>query len=339
MSIRRTTAGLLSIGASLVGIAAAQNAPPAAATPPGQVYGFVNLIRSVSDLDKAVAFYHDVYSLEITSQDKTPVKDKATDKLGGLPGAKVRRAVLALPDTRFSLELVEYTGVKRTPIVLRLQDIGATNLDFRCRDANALWDAAKSRGATSMTAGNGTADQKNANGTATRFQFIHDPDGFINESTQPIPEPKSDAPAGRNVLSVSTSMISAYDDKLVTFYHALGIDPRRGNAAPWTAFREALTGTGHTSLRSTAMLIPNSPDRYSFLEYAESDGKPFHGNLQDPGVSMFSLKVHDAAAAAKAAAGAGGSVVSAGGQPVKMSKDTRVIVRDVNGFYLELIQE
>ena len=58
------------------------------------------------------------------SQDKSPVADKAFAQLSGLPGVKVGRAVLTVPQAGFGLELVEYSGVKRSPVVLRLQDAG-----------------------------------------------------------------------------------------------------------------------------------------------------------------------------------------------------------------------
>src|SRR5262249_36261286 len=160
------------------------------------------------------------------------------------------------------------------------QDTGNTNLDFRPKDIDALWAAAKQMGATPITVSGNVMDQKNANGTITRFLFLHDPDGCMEELTQPVPGPAGSAPGGTQVCTGSFSEISTHDQKLIDFHKGLGVELRAGNVAPWTAFREALTATGHTSLRSNPVLIPQSPDRWSILEYAESDGKAFHSNLQ-----------------------------------------------------------
>jgi predicted enzyme related to lactoylglutathione lyase len=87
------------------------------------------------------------------------------------------------------------------------------------------------------------------------------------------------------------------------------------------------------------MRFRSSPDWFELMEFKNITRKPFRPALSDPGAATVSLIVPDVGAVAKAVKSGGGTVVSAGGQIVAGPQGPAVMVRDVDGFYLEVIQE
>ena len=64
---------------------------------------------------------------------------------------------------------------------------------------------------------------------------------------------------------------------------------------------------------------------------------PFHLAVPDVGSPAVSVMVKDVKAALEAVKAGGGSVVTAGGEPVKLGNAIGIFVRDPNGLLIELI--
>src|SRR5438045_580265 len=63
--------------------------------------------------------------------------DAPTAALTGLKGAQVRRSRVQAPGSTLWIELVEFKGVDRTPLRMKIQDRGAARLQVRVQDAEA----------------------------------------------------------------------------------------------------------------------------------------------------------------------------------------------------------
>jgi catechol 2,3-dioxygenase-like lactoylglutathione lyase family enzyme len=82
---------------------------PASGAP---VVGILNYIHAVNDLDKTLAFYHEVFGLDGQPR---PFPNPGVPALTNSPGVSLRLAVLKLPNAGFGFELTEFSGVPRQP--------------------------------------------------------------------------------------------------------------------------------------------------------------------------------------------------------------------------------
>jgi catechol 2,3-dioxygenase-like lactoylglutathione lyase family enzyme len=110
---------------------------------------------SVNDMDRTVGVYRDVLGFKVEGE--TPfASDKATRALMGLSKADVRRSRVQAPGSPLWIEFVEFKGVERTPLRMRIQDRGAARLQLRAQNVDAMVDAMKAAGLTVVSQG-GTA--------------------------------------------------------------------------------------------------------------------------------------------------------------------------------------
>ena len=92
--------------------------------------------------------------LEITTRRAVPGRpsssaftaDTGTQMLAGLPKAQVRRSRVQAPGSTLWIEFVEFKGVDRTPLRMRIQDRGAARLQLRAQNLDKVVDAMKAAG-------------------------------------------------------------------------------------------------------------------------------------------------------------------------------------------------
>jgi catechol 2,3-dioxygenase-like lactoylglutathione lyase family enzyme len=107
---------------------------------------------TVNDLDRTNQVYRDVFKL--TVEGITPfTADKSQRALTGLSQAEVRRSRARARDSVLWFEFVEYKGVDRTPLKMKIQDRGATRVQLRTQNIDALVAAAKEAGLTVASIG------------------------------------------------------------------------------------------------------------------------------------------------------------------------------------------
>ena len=100
---------------------------------------------AVADMDRTLHIYRDI--LGFTVEGETPFAgDKAARELTGLPKAEARRARAKARNSTMWFEFVEFKGVERTPLKMRIQDRGATRVQFRTQGIDALVEAVKKAG-------------------------------------------------------------------------------------------------------------------------------------------------------------------------------------------------
>jgi catechol 2,3-dioxygenase-like lactoylglutathione lyase family enzyme len=323
--------------------------PSVSTSPVGAVIGSQNLILSVTDLDKTVAFYR-AFGLEIAARDGlgrpqpkgvVPAPAPSSELLDNLCGltatldTKFRYLSLAIPTAGFDLELIEFTGLERKGARPGNQDPGASTLVLTVRDVEAALAAAKKAGASIVTAGG-----KPLSIGKNRSVVVRDPDGFFVELVQPDPLPSTQVPATSNVIAGSFKHTVQDFAKTLHFYRdVLGFDPQPGASFKRDkTLADQLGVPAKAQFRITTTTVPGSSVHWEFIEFKNVDRKPFHLNTSDPGAPVFSLRVRDVDAALKAVQAGGGVIVSIAGQPVKVGPGRNIFVRDPDGFLLELAQ-
>ena len=106
----------------------------------------MRLSIAVSDMRQTTRFYGDVLGFVVEGGDGF-LADKPTQQLTGLGRAEVRRSRVQAPGSMLWIELVEFKGVDRTPLRMRIQDRGAARLQLRAQNVDALVASIKSSGA------------------------------------------------------------------------------------------------------------------------------------------------------------------------------------------------
>ncbi len=122
-----------------------QPAPAAtAATPAGDILD-MRLSIAVNDVAQTTRIYRDVLGFT-AHEDAGFSADKATQTLTGLASAQVKRSQVQAPGSMLWIEFVEFKGVDRTPLRMRIQDRGAARLQVRAQNIDPLVTAIKGAG-------------------------------------------------------------------------------------------------------------------------------------------------------------------------------------------------
>lgn len=109
---------------------------PVTDTPLGDVVD-MRLSIAVNDMDQTTRVYRDVFGFAVEGV-TTFTAEAATRMLTGLDKAQVRRSRVQAPGSTLWIEFVEFKGVDRTPLHMRIQDRGAARLQLRAQNIDAL---------------------------------------------------------------------------------------------------------------------------------------------------------------------------------------------------------
>ena len=121
---------------------------------PGGASPFIELRLSiaVNDMERTKQVYRDVLGFKVEGETGFAA-DTSTQALTGLAKAEVRRSRVQAQRSTLWIEFVEYKGVDRTPLRMRIQDRGAARLQLPSENLDALVSAVKSAGLTVVTQG------------------------------------------------------------------------------------------------------------------------------------------------------------------------------------------
>ena len=122
---------------------------------------------TVSDLDRALAFYKDVLGLTFL------YKLKTTSSGVGLEGANRWIAVLKAGDD--IVELIQYVAPRGRPYNMRICDAGCNHLAFRVSDIYRAYDELRKKGVKFKSAPNEVAKGPMK---GWKWVFFNDPDGI-----------------------------------------------------------------------------------------------------------------------------------------------------------------
>ena len=313
---------------------------------PGPATGVRAIIHSVADLDKTVKFYQDGLGMTplgmggkpMTAMPKASALDEDLSKFTDTHGAKFRNASFHIPGMALDLELTEFTGTPVKKGVPHMQDPGAATLVLTVRDVDTALAGVKKNGGSVLSIG-GEPMKIGGEASKSRSVFVRDPDGFMLELAAIQPAPKSTAPADSNILGGRIGVTIKDTDQSMKFYHdVLGFETKPAPVAYQTNKTIAsLIDAEGAEWRISSAKITGSTVDFELLEFKGVTRKPFDLRVPDPGSPAVSLHVKDVESAMKAVAAAGGSIVTRGGEPVKLGPALGVFVRDPNGLLIELI--
>jgi catechol 2,3-dioxygenase-like lactoylglutathione lyase family enzyme len=313
---------------------------------PGPAIGVRAIIHSVADLDKTVAFYRDGLGLMPVGPGGKPLTtlpmpkplDEDLSKFTDTHGASFRNASFHIPGTALDLELTEFTGTPRKQSTPHMQDPGAATLVVTVRDVDAALAGVKKNGGSVLSIG-GAPMKIGPETSKSRSVFVRDPDGFMLELAGIQPLPKTDAPANSNVVGGRVGVTIKDTDTTMKFYHdVLGFETKPAPPAYATdATIASLIDAKGAQWRISSAHVPGSTVEFEMLEFKGVTRKPFDLRVSDPGSPAVSIHVKDVDATMKAVAAGGGSIVTRGGEPVKLGPAKGVFVRDPNGLLIELI--
>lgn len=310
----------------------------------GEVVGAENLILSVGDLERSVAFYRDVLGLSVRSRQggrpglPAPASmSEALSNLTAIDGAKLRRVTFDLPGASFGLELAEFSGIERKPYEAGVSDPGAPILALTVRDIDAAFSAVKRAGGRIVTIGGEPVHLARPSGGGRRFVLFRDPDGILIEISRPDDAANGSAAGPEVVESEFAIGIENTEATLDYYQRVFGFGIRLGG--PFTANPVVQNGLGAPGARfrvSRATVPGEKPETWGMIEAADIPRKQFQPRICDPGAAAFSLRVHGADVLAAKVRAEGGSIVSRGA-PLG-DKPGGLFVRGPSGFLLELVQ-
>jgi len=297
--------------------------------------GMLNWIHAVNDLDKTLAFYHEVFGLDAEAR---PFPNPGVPALTNSPGATLRLATLKLPNAGFGFELTQFSGVDRHPGVPKHTDPGAALIALRIKDFEPVLAAIKKRHDPIITTSQAPVKIETPNG-GIKSLLIRDPDGYVIEVVESKP-PQGDTTTG-NVFGASMGLTVADMQATEKFYHdLLGFDLKgdmKFSSAP--AILD-MTGAGpHAKNREMVATIPGTKTILAFYEYEGIQRHPFHLRVPDPGAPAIALRVTDLDGLLERMRTAGVKVESKDGKVVQFAPNVRnIFVQDPNGLNIELFE-
>jgi catechol 2,3-dioxygenase-like lactoylglutathione lyase family enzyme len=313
---------------------------------PGPAIGVRAMIHSVADLDKTVAFYRDGLGLQMVDMGGKPVTalpapqalNEDLSKFTDTHGGKFRNAMFKIPGSTLDFELTEFTGMPAKKAVPPVQDPGAAALLLTVRDIDAALAGVKKNGGTVVAKG-GEPMKVGGETSQSRSVFVRDPDGFILELSGTQPVPKTSAPAASNVIGARIGVAVKDTDRTMKFYHdVLGFETKPAAPAFVTDKTIAsLVNAEGAQWRISFAKVPGTAVDFELIEFKDVARKPYQPRIPDAGSPAVSIHVKDVEGTMKAVAAGGGSIVTRGGEPVKLGPAMGVFVRDPNGLLVELI--
>ena len=128
-----------------------QSAPASGAAPAADVLD-MKLRITVNDMDQTTRAYRDVLGFKVEGETAFAA-DAPMRALTGLAAAQVRRSQMQAPGSALWIELIEFKGVDRTPLRMKIQDRGAARLQVRVQEVDGAVAAMKAAGFKVMSVG------------------------------------------------------------------------------------------------------------------------------------------------------------------------------------------
>ena len=145
------------------------------------IIGIHHFALTVSEMDRSLAFYTDLFGLEVVSDRE--VERDYVELITAIPGAHQRLVHLSGYGQR--LELLEYKAPRGAPRARPLQDAGSAHLCFITDDLDGETARLEKAGVTFRSLPVVTTSGPNAGG---RGIYVEDPDGNAVEVVQLAPQ-------------------------------------------------------------------------------------------------------------------------------------------------------
>jgi catechol 2,3-dioxygenase-like lactoylglutathione lyase family enzyme len=317
----------------LAGVLVSAQAPVPNPTNKTGVIGLMHAIHSVNDVDKTLAFYKAVFSL---NGQVNPFQSTGPQILTNSPGASLRVAMTQLKGA-FNFELTQFGDIERQLYKQpEIADPGAPMMKIVVRDIDAIVAAAKKANAPIITKGGAPVVVSTSIGKAKAI-IMRDPDGYFVEAIQGTPS--ASTPEGAVMGAIVALTVGDMDETLKYWNGILGLELEADKGFSNDSAMLDLMGLPKgASYRMGGGLILGSTARIEMIEIKGVPRKPFDLRVTDPNACGMALRVgHIRELLAKIKQN-GGRVLSRNEELVEWSATVRnVFVKDPNGFNLELV--
>jgi catechol 2,3-dioxygenase-like lactoylglutathione lyase family enzyme len=352
-------AAILSLLA-FAGTAAGQSAspPPAtAAAAQGKVVGMAFIGRSVSDLDKSVAFYKALGFTQDMQANPAWREDEITEQIYGIKDAKgveTRMAKMAINSNQsgqvFNVYLREFRGLKRKTLTgYDAWEPGAAHFGLVVPDAEKLWAQLKASGQLKARSWGGELITPPGQ-TKKMLAYLTDPDGLDIEIIDQRPAtPPSNGNPGRPAMTPGISHVGLVilDSQKARGFYETFMGGKLVNAQqPWLQgdFYDSAIGAHGNILRFFNEGFPETraADKRLNLELVEFQNRKkavqdYHA--YDIATQYVGIEVQDLDAFLSGAKAAGAKAVTTGGIATMKSGTRVALVRDPDvGGFVELYE-
>jgi catechol 2,3-dioxygenase-like lactoylglutathione lyase family enzyme len=304
---------------------------------PGAIIGTGTFTSFVENMDRSLAFYHDVFGMEVPAVPESGERayNRANPQLFAMfdiPDAQERHQSARVPGTRLSVEIMEVQNVPHQTVPLRIQDPGNAALVLVVRDIDAALAGVTKANAPIVTPGGKPVTMADG----SRAILINDIDKRFIELRQPATLPETAATSTNNIVDVRLS-ISVNDMERTTKVYRDVLGFKLEGETPFAADKaiRALTGLSKAEVRRSRVQGPGSPLWIEFVEFKGVDRTPLKMRIQDRGAARLQLRAQNVDAVVDAMKAAGLTVVSQGGTAVPIPPNLKgALVADPNNFFL-----
>jgi catechol 2,3-dioxygenase-like lactoylglutathione lyase family enzyme len=324
----------------LVSFAAAAQAQTAKRVDAVAAVGF-----TVSDMDRSIAFFHDVLSFEKLSD--VELAGDAFEHLTGVFPARARIVQMKLGDER--LELTQFLAPRGRPVPVDMKsnDRSFQHIAIVVSDMDQAYRQLRAHNVQHVSPSPQLLPAWNPNAGGIRAFYFRDPDGHVLEVIW-FPRGKGDPrwqqPADRLFLGIDhTAIVVADTDTSLRFYRDLLGFRVAGESENQGIEQERLNAVFGAHLRITGLRAANGPG-IEFLQYlTPGDGRPMAADERASDIFHWhtTLLAPDAGAAAAAARRDGYRFVSSGVvelDDASLGFGQALRVRDPDGHVLQLVQ-
>jgi len=331
--------GLLTLGSTTT---IGQGTPPANGAPAkGAVVGTGVFTTFVENMDRTLAFYHDVFGMEVPPLPASGARpyNNPNPRLFmffDIPGAKERHQSARVPGIRTSIEAMEIQDVDHKTIPLRIQDPGTATPVLVVRDIEAMLGQLKQKGVPIVTPGGKPVTFADG----TRAVLVRDIDQRFIEIRQPGGTPETSAPAASPIVDLRLSIAVNDMDRTKQIYRdVLGFTVAGETTFAADKSVQALTGLSNAEVRRSRVQATGSPLWIEFVEFKGVDRAAVRMRIQDRGAARLQLRTQNIDAMVNTVKSAGLTVVSQGAVAVPIPPDLKgALVADPNNFFVTLFE-
>ncbi len=324
---------------AIVGLSIFLNASWAQAPAQGRMLRPLLLTHVVENLESSIDFYRQGLQFEVAEGPARLTSSALLQKVvAETPAAQARYAIMSIPGSALSLQLIEFEGAEGRPFQQRLYDPGVTRFSIQVRDIDLAFERVKDTVMSVDTISAGPVyTQRPRNNT--RAVMLRDPDGFVFEFVQSGNPIQTEVPESSNIYDARSSLALENIERAMEFY---------GEILGFVATREpgyvsdavlALEGTPRARARNMGTMPPGSANPWFFWEFRDIVRTKRSPDPQDPGASAITLQVENIEALVNRIHEAGHIIETPGGQPVRLDNNSEaILVRSPDGLLVELVE-
>jgi predicted enzyme related to lactoylglutathione lyase len=324
--------GLLAIGHAAV---AGQSQPA------GAIVGTGAFTVFVENMDRSLAFYHDVFSMEVPpvpASGERPYNrpNPQLFKFFDIPGARERHQSARVSGTKVAIEVMEIQDVPHKAVDLRVQDPGTAILVLTVRDIDAMLARLARASARVVTPGGRPVTI----GDGARAVLVRDVDQRLLEIVQPTASASTASQQPGDVIDMSVLIaVNDLNRTIQVYRDVLGFDVQADSAFASNASARALTGLPNAEFRRARARAKDSMLDIEFVEYRGVDRKPLTMKIQDRGAARLQLRAQNIDAMVDRVKQARLAVMSEGGVAVPIPPNFKgALVADPDDFFLTLFE-